>query len=140
MILGSVQLATAWERLLVTARYFDLGEAAEQYARRAGQETVRSPLECLEDAAMLIRAGQGELVEVSAVCASATLKPTYVSTALPQVFFLVDLAFGAAVSATKTSLELRTPPELWRVAPPAALFSAPPPEQDVLKRHLDESR
>lgn len=122
-----------WERALVEASMVMDRDIAEAYARRVGIETAGTAIDALADARRLAVAGLGKHVEATIRCPwcplrlvahkSRALGPTW----LPRVdhvgtFYSVGSDVADALAATSWQVELRTPPNEWRAAPPMQLF------------------
>lgn len=132
LVVGDV----CWERALVDASMVMDRNVAEAYALRVGRETVGMAIDALKTARNLAIYGLVDYVEATAKCLKCPLKMalhksravgiTWVDSDRPGCFHTVGHDVVDALAASSWQTEIRTPPEVWRSAPPMQLFEEGP--------------
>jgi len=109
-----------WQRALANASVLLEPTVVEAYARRVGRETVKMATQAIDDARSLAAMGLADHVEATAVCVRCPLKMGAAVNLDPVYTVGGDVV--RALANSRSSIEVRTPPEAWTHAPHPHLF------------------
>jgi len=109
----------------VDSWFSSLSSLEQDYARRIGRETIVTVRDGADQARALMAAGMVGHVEATAACTSLPLARVWPGSG-PKLCYTVGQRAVEALAASRSSVELRTPPSSWKNPPPMQLFAPRP--------------